>query len=89
MRLQPKIDFCIEMDTADPDDLANLRRAAEQFIVTNDSLLAAMCTKLMELKNLATVDTTAPLRILCIDGGGIKGLIPAIIIQNIEARCGE
>jgi len=30
-----------------------------------------------------------PLRILCIDGGGIKGLVPAILIQQIEKACGE
>ena len=28
------------------------------------------------------------LRILCIDGGGIKGLVPAIVIQQIEKVCG-
>ena len=29
----------------------------------------------------------APLRILCIDGGGSKGLIPAITMQKIEQMC--
>lgn len=28
-----------------------------------------------------------PLRILCIDGGGIKGLVPAIIIKELQAKC--
>jgi hypothetical protein len=28
-----------------------------------------------------------PLRILCIDGGGIKGLMPAIVLQRLEALC--
>ena len=31
----------------------------------------------------------APLRILCLDGGGIKGLVPAIILQEIEQKCGH
>jgi predicted acylesterase/phospholipase RssA len=30
---------------------------------------------------------SAPLRILCIDGGGSKGLVPAIIMQRIEQMC--
>eukprot|EP01043_Picozoa_sp_COSAG02_P026046 COSAG02_NODE_1488_length_12368_cov_23.731926_3_plen_1446_part_00 len=28
-----------------------------------------------------------PLRILCIDGGGIKGLIPSLILEKIEQLC--
>lgn len=32
-------------------------------------------------------DRTLPLRILCIDGGGIKGLIPAIILRELERLC--
>jgi hypothetical protein len=30
----------------------------------------------------------APLRILCIDGGGIKGLVPALVLQELEQLCG-
>eukprot|EP01047_Picozoa_sp_COSAG01_P062616 COSAG01_NODE_7988_length_2963_cov_1.445880_1_plen_750_part_10 len=33
-------------------------------------------------------DDSAPLRILCVDGGGIKGLIPALILQELELQCG-
>ena len=29
----------------------------------------------------------APLRILCIDGGGIKGVVPSIILEAIEDLC--
>ena len=28
-----------------------------------------------------------PLKILCIDGGGIKGLVPAKIIKELQAKC--
>jgi predicted acylesterase/phospholipase RssA len=28
-----------------------------------------------------------PLRILCIDGGGIKGLVPAVVLQRLEEIC--
>jgi hypothetical protein len=30
---------------------------------------------------------TGPLRILCIDGGGTRGLVPAIVLQRIEEVC--
>ena len=30
---------------------------------------------------------TLPLRILCIDGGGIRGLIPSVVIQELEKLC--
>ena len=33
------------------------------------------------------VGGVAPLRILCIDGGGTRGLIPAIVMQKIEEIC--
>ena len=32
---------------------------------------------------------SAPLRILCIDGGGIKGIIPAVLLSVIVQRCGQ
>jgi patatin-like phospholipase/acyl hydrolase len=28
-------------------------------------------------------------RVLCIDGGGIRGIIPALILQRIEERTGQ
>lgn len=28
-----------------------------------------------------------PLNILCIDGGGIKGLVPALILQELQGKC--
>ena len=34
-------------------------------------------------------ECSAPLRILCIDGGGIKGLVPAVVIQRLEEICGN
>ena len=37
-------------------------------------------------KARATVGT-APLRILCVDGGGTRGLIPAILMQRLEEVC--
>ena len=33
-------------------------------------------------------DDVRPLRILCIDGGGIKGLIPAVVLEELQKLCG-
>src|SRR5256885_11709973 len=32
---------------------------------------------------------TRPLRVLALDGGGIRGVIPATVLAEIERRCGR
>src|SRR5579864_9191015 len=32
---------------------------------------------------------TGPLRVLALDGGGIRGVIPAMVLSEIEGRCGR
>mmetsp|Transcript_13873 Transcript_13873/g.34812 ORF Transcript_13873/g.34812 Transcript_13873/m.34812 type:complete len:755 (-) Transcript_13873:131-2395(-) len=38
---------------------------------------------------LAGCEMARPLRILCIDGGGIRGIVSALILEAIEQRCGR
>src|SRR5712692_7803866 len=33
--------------------------------------------------------TARPLRVLALDGGGIRGVIPATVLAEIERRCGK
>jgi predicted acylesterase/phospholipase RssA len=72
----------IEMDTTNQSDLANLQFSAEHCYEQLGE------PQLRELKSRLTDPQDGALRILSIDGGGIKGLIPAIVIQKIEELCG-
>ncbi|CAO5677076.1 MAG: hypothetical protein HEEMFOPI_01263 [Holosporales bacterium] len=43
--------------------------------------------QLSSMTNLLSSD--APLNVLCIDGGGVRGIIPAVILEEIEKRTGK
>eukprot|EP01047_Picozoa_sp_COSAG01_P039440 COSAG01_NODE_3260_length_6337_cov_11.824784_2_plen_488_part_00 len=97
-RINPKVQYHseIEMDTKVDEELDVLQHSAESWsgfadcahergtVRTNAGLYAR------ELQQKLLPKAGQPgLRILSIDGGGIKGLIPAIVIQKIEKLCGD
>ena len=88
-RLNPPMETLVEMDTKDKDDLQRLRKAAEDFLRgEGGEKLKQAAGVLKELTARQASDQEAPLRILCIDGGGIKGLVPAIVLQQLGKLCG-
>jgi predicted acylesterase/phospholipase RssA len=84
-RINPEVQYPseIEMDTKDDQELDALQRSAERW-----NGFADCVQEREELKQKLLSRGAEPgLRILSIDGGGIKGLIPAIVIQKIEELC--
>jgi hypothetical protein len=88
LRLNPRLDAKVEMDTKDPRDLQALREAAERVCHEGADRLGQAAERLRQLTAQQAPGASPPLRILCIDGGGIKGLVPAIVLQELQRLCG-
>eukprot|EP01043_Picozoa_sp_COSAG02_P032451 COSAG02_NODE_2169_length_9601_cov_233.346138_2_plen_105_part_00 len=77
----------LHMDTTKEEHLTHLEKETNRYldgIGIADTVLQGLCEELRQIRT-----PQSPKRILCIDGGGIKGLVPALVIGRIEHKCGH
>jgi hypothetical protein len=81
----------LEPPTDKPSKLAALRYRPYPSFGTSVSPVGIHRMRLSQTASTnATInESTKPLRILCLDGGGAKGMNTVLMLQEIEKRCGK
>ena len=95
VRLNPPLDRSVHMDNIRPEAAEHLRQATERYLdePAVQIELDKICAMLLARRRVAADMTLSgapagPLCLLAIDGGGVKGLVPALMMQRLEKMCG-
>lgn len=74
------------------DDFQYIKRYVSCTVLLLVTLLCGAIPHQVQAQNTIPMPTSSaqkPIRILCIDGGGVRGIIPARILQEFEEKTGQ